>query len=72
MKADCLSYLTGIEFDIQHPETGENLAFPAHVSASKGDLPYLQMLVDTGVVSIDERDESGATPAHKGEHFILL
>ena len=44
-----------------------DLAFPAHNSAYKGDLEYLQMIVETGVASLDERDEKGSTPAHKGK-----
>ena len=43
-----------------------DLTFPAHVAAYKGDLAYLQMLVETGVVSVNERDDKGATPSHKG------
>jgi len=65
MKDECVDYLNAIEFDLQHPETSENLAYPGHVSAAKGDLAYLQMLVDTGVVNVNERDDSGSTPAHK-------
>ena len=49
-----------------------DLTFPAHVAAYKGDLAYLQMLVETGVVSINERDDKGATPAHKGNGFLLM
>ena len=36
------------------------------MAAYKGDLAYLQMLVETGVVSVNERDDKGATPSHKG------
>ena len=43
-----------------------DLTFPAHMAAYKGDLAYLQMLVETGVVSVNERDDKGATPSHKG------
>ena len=43
------------------------LAFPAHVAAYNGDLPLLKMLIETAVVSINERDEKGSTPAHKGK-----
>ncbi|XP_065056506.1 ankyrin repeat domain-containing protein 42-like isoform X1 [Rhopilema esculentum] len=65
LKHDCLEYINGVEYDVNHPETAEDLTFPAHVAAYKGDLAYLQMLVETGVVSINERDDKGATPAHK-------
>ena len=43
-----------------------DLAFPAHVAAFSGDLDHLRMLVENGVVNINERDDKGSTPAHKG------
>lgn len=43
-----------------------DLAFPAHVAAYTGDLDHLRMLVENGVININERDEKGSTPAHKG------
>ncbi len=42
-----------------------DLAFPAHVAAYNGDLDHLKLLVEQGVVNINERDERGATLAHK-------
>lgn len=46
-----------------------DLAFPAHVAAYNGDLAQLKMLIETGVVSVNERDDKGSTPAHKGTEF---
>lgn len=43
-----------------------DLAFPAHVAAYNGDLAQLKMLIETGVVSVNERDDKGSTPSHKG------
>lgn len=43
-----------------------DLAFPAHVAAYTGDLDHLRMLVENGVININERDDKGSTPAHKG------
>ena len=43
-----------------------DLAFPAHVAAYSGDLDHLRMLLENGVVNINERDDKGSTPAHKG------
>lgn len=43
-----------------------DLAFPAHVAAFSGDLDHLRMLVENGIVNINERDDKGSTPAHKG------
>lgn len=41
------------------------MAFPAHVAAYNGDLEHVKLLVEQGVVDINERDERGATMAHK-------
>ncbi len=43
----------------------EDLAFPAHVAAFNGDLDHVKLLVEQGVVNVNERDERGATLAHK-------
>ncbi|XP_052277014.1 ankyrin repeat domain-containing protein 42-like [Dreissena polymorpha] len=59
-----MEYINGIEWERDHPEA-ENLAFPAHVAAFNGDLDHLRMLVENGVVNINERDDKGSTPAHK-------
>ena len=59
-----------------------DLAFPAHVAAYTGDLAHLRMLVENGIVNINERDDKGSTPAHKGRvhpmnyaqgsHFVMV
>ena len=51
-----------------------DLAFPAHVAAYSGDITHLRMLVENGIVNINERDDKGSTPAHKGNspHPCLL
>lgn len=49
-----------------------DLAFPAHVAAYNGDLAQLKMLIETGVVSVNERDDKGSTPAHKGTARFLF
>ena len=64
-KKKCVQYLEAIEYDIEHPESSENLAYPAHNSAYNGDLEFLQMALETGVALINDRDERGSTPAHK-------
>ena len=47
-----------------------DLAFPAHVASYNGDLDHLRLLVENGVVNINERDDKGSTPAHKGNGVI--
>lgn len=64
-KEDCCTYLDALEWERNHPEQVENLAFPAHVAAYNGDLEHVKLLVEQGVVNINERDERGATLAHK-------
>ena len=48
-----------------------DLAFPAHVAAYTGDLVHLKMLIENGVVNINERDDKGSTPLHKGNTCAL-
>lgn len=44
-----------------------DLAFPGHVAAFKGDLEMLKKLIGDGVINLNERDDDGSTPMHKGE-----
>ena len=46
------------------------MAFPAHVAAFNGDLDHIKLLVEQGVININERDDKGSTIAHKGNHSI--
>ncbi|XP_053312078.1 ankyrin repeat domain-containing protein 42 [Spea bombifrons] len=64
-KDDIVRYIEGVEYERDHPEEQENLAFPAHVAAFKGDLVTLRKLVENGIININERDDKGATPLHK-------
>lgn len=46
------------------------------MAAYSGELDHLRMLVENGVVNINERDDKGSTPAHKGktcfkENYLL-
>ncbi|CAE1153069.1 ANKRD42 [Acanthosepion pharaonis] len=64
-KDDVVKYIETIEKEKDGPENMENLSFPAHVAASKGDVEYLRKLIENGVININERDDKGCTPAHK-------
>ncbi|CAF1549739.1 unnamed protein product [Adineta steineri] len=64
-KEDCCKYLDALEWEQDHPEQAENLAFPAHVAAYNGDLEHVKLLVEQGVINVNERDEHGSTLAHK-------
>ena len=46
----------------------KDLAFPAHVAAFNGDLDHIKLLVEQGVININERDDKGSTMAHKGKY----
>lgn len=41
------------------------MAFPAHVAAFNGDLEHIKLLVEQGVININERDDKSSTIAHK-------
>ncbi|XP_068120837.1 ankyrin repeat domain-containing protein 42 [Hyperolius riggenbachi] len=64
-KERIVQYIDGVQYERDHPEEQENLAFPAHVAAFKGDLVTLRKLVESGIININERDDRGATPLHK-------
>ncbi|XP_014774700.1 ankyrin repeat domain-containing protein 42 isoform X3 [Octopus bimaculoides] len=69
-KENVVNYIEAIEWKKEHPEKSENLSFPAHVAASRGNLEHLQMLIENGIVSINECDSNGSTLAHKEEDEI--
>ncbi|XP_074839601.1 ankyrin repeat domain-containing protein 42 [Carettochelys insculpta] len=64
-KDNIVQYISSVEQESDHPEEEENLAFPAHVAAFKGDLVTLRRLVESGVININERDDKGYTLMHK-------
>ncbi|CAK8690548.1 unnamed protein product [Clavelina lepadiformis] len=64
-KSAVVEFIDNLEYEKEHAQDEENLAFPAHVAAYKGDLYTLRTLVEQGVININERDEKLSTPAHK-------
>eukprot|EP00118_Oscarella_pearsei_P003738 m.15565 g.15565 ORF g.15565 m.15565 type:complete len:156 (+) comp26435_c0_seq3:553-1020(+) len=62
-REDCVSYLTALEWDIEHKGSSDN-AYPAHAAACRGDLKVLQSLIARSVVDINARDDQNCTPAH--------
>ncbi|MEE6520054.1 hypothetical protein FKM82_017851 [Ascaphus truei] len=71
-KDKIVQYIDGMEYERDHPDEQENLAFPAHIAAFKGDLMTLRKLVESGVININERDDKGATPMHKGKYYNFV
>jgi ankyrin repeat domain-containing protein 42 len=41
------------------------------VAAYNGDLDHIKLLVEQGVININERDDKGSTIAHKGKHLSI-
>ncbi|MBN3308856.1 ANR42 protein, partial [Amia calva] len=64
-KQPIVQYIEAVENQSDFRDEQENLAFPAHVAALKGDLDMLRKLVECGIININERDDKGATPIHK-------
>ncbi|XP_044142480.1 ankyrin repeat domain-containing protein 42 [Bufo gargarizans] len=64
-KERIIQYIDSVGYERDHPEESENLAFPAHVAAFKGDLVTLRKLVESGIINVNERDDQGSTPLHK-------
>nr|XP_033803600.1 ankyrin repeat domain-containing protein 42 isoform X2 [Geotrypetes seraphini] len=64
-KNNVVQYIDDVEYERDHPKEQENLAFPAHAAAFRGDLLTLRKLVENGIININERDDKGATPMHK-------
>lgn len=40
--------------------------FPAHAAVREGNLQLLSMLIKEGHCGINDKDQNGSTPAHKG------
>ncbi|XP_072120446.1 ankyrin repeat domain-containing protein 42-like isoform X2 [Mobula birostris] len=71
-KDNIVQYIAAVEHERDHQDDEENLAFPAHVSAFKGDLEALRQLVESRVININERDDKGSTPMHKGTGIVVV
>uniref|UniRef100_A0A8C6QD71 Ankyrin repeat domain 42 n=1 Tax=Nannospalax galili TaxID=1026970 RepID=A0A8C6QD71_NANGA len=65
LKQNILQYIQGAEYEGSNSDDQENLAFPGHVAAFKGDLEMLKKLIGDGVINFNERDNNGSTLMHK-------
>ncbi|XP_036047227.1 ankyrin repeat domain-containing protein 42 isoform X3 [Onychomys torridus] len=65
LKQNILQFIQGAEYEGSNPDDQDNLAFPGHVAAFKGDLEMLKNLIGDGVINLNERDDNGSTPMHK-------
>ncbi|XP_019384089.1 PREDICTED: ankyrin repeat domain-containing protein 42 [Crocodylus porosus] len=64
-KDNIVEYIDSVEQERDHLFGQEDLAFPAHVAAFRGDLVTLKRLVESGITNINERDDKGSTVMHK-------
>ncbi|XP_028729292.1 ankyrin repeat domain-containing protein 42 isoform X1 [Peromyscus leucopus] len=65
LKHNILQFIQGAEYEGSNPDDQDNLAFPGHVAAFKGDLEMLKNLIGDGIINLNERDDNGSTPMHK-------
>ncbi|XP_070800140.1 ankyrin repeat domain-containing protein 42 [Pituophis catenifer annectens] len=64
-KENILVYVDSLEEDEESLDEEENLSFPGHDSAFRGDLDTLRMLLENKIISVNERDDRGSTLLHK-------
>eukprot|EP00117_Sycon_ciliatum_P014234 scpid79511/ scgid14578/ Ankyrin repeat domain-containing protein 42 len=66
LKQSCLDYLDNVEWDTQHGgQQDTNLAYPGHAAAYQGNVELLHSLLARHQISINDRDERGATLVHR-------
>lgn len=65
LKQNVVEFIQGAQYEGSHPDDHDDLAFPGHVAAFKGDLEVLKKLIGDGVINLNERDDNGSTPMHK-------
>ncbi|XP_051004903.1 ankyrin repeat domain-containing protein 42 [Acomys russatus] len=65
LKENIIQFIQGAEYEGSNPDDQDDLAFPGHMAAFKGDLEMLKKLIGDGVINLNERDDNGSTPMHK-------
>nr|XP_056714820.1 ankyrin repeat domain-containing protein 42 [Euleptes europaea] len=74
-KADIVNYIDDLQKGAGKPKMQENVTFPGHEAAYKGDLETIRSLLENHVININERDNKGSTLLHKAAgqgHLHLL
>ncbi|XP_077197472.1 ankyrin repeat domain-containing protein 42 isoform X2 [Paroedura picta] len=64
-KTDVVVYIDGLLKEKDKPKTQENLRFPGHDAAFRGDFDTIRSLLENRVININERDDKGSTLLHK-------
>ncbi|XP_015262650.1 PREDICTED: ankyrin repeat domain-containing protein 42, partial [Gekko japonicus] len=64
-KTDIVEYIDGLQKEKDRPKKQENVMFPGHDAAFRGDLETIRCLLENRVININERDDKGSTLLHK-------
>ncbi|XP_039219866.1 ankyrin repeat domain-containing protein 42 isoform X1 [Crotalus tigris] len=64
-KENILAYIDSLEEKEDTLDKEENLSFPGHDAAFRGDLDTLRMLLENKIINVNERDNRGSTLLHK-------
>ncbi|KAG8137048.1 hypothetical protein E2320_005590 [Naja naja] len=65
-KENILVYMDSLEEDDDSSlDEEENLSFPGHDAAFRGDVDTLRMLLENKIIGVNERDDRGSTLLHK-------
>ncbi|XP_048351165.1 ankyrin repeat domain-containing protein 42 [Sphaerodactylus townsendi] len=74
-KSDIVDYIDGLRKGRGQPMKQENVTFPGHEAAFRGDLETIRLLLEDRVININERDNKGSTLLHKAAgqgHLSLI
>ncbi|XP_044297780.1 ankyrin repeat domain-containing protein 42 [Varanus komodoensis] len=64
-KDSVAEYIESLQKEKGQPQTEEDLTFPGHDAAFRGDLETLRTLLENRVININERDDRGSTLLHR-------
>ncbi|XP_008106363.1 ankyrin repeat domain-containing protein 42 isoform X2 [Anolis carolinensis] len=64
-KSSIVEYIDVLQKEKDPLKREENVTFPGHEAAFKGDLDTLRILLENRVININERDDRGSTLLHK-------
>ncbi|XP_032075597.1 ankyrin repeat domain-containing protein 42 [Thamnophis elegans] len=64
-KENILVYMNSMEEEEESSDEEENVSFPGHDAAFRGDLDTLRMLLENKIINVNERDDRGSTLLHK-------
>lgn len=74
-KHSIVEYIEALQTEEEQPKKEEELTFPGHEAAFRGDVEMLRMLLENRVININERDDKGSTLLHRAAgqgHLYVL